>query len=900
MSNFQSFKGLTACEAEASRRKNGANVLPERAKKSFFSLLAANFRDPIIKILICALIANIAFTFRNIDWSETIGIMMAIFIATFVSTLSERGSEQAFRRLSENGSRSICRAVRDGKLVEIPAEELVVGDIVAVSAGERIHADGRLLSGILEVDQSALNGEGREAHKRPSDKSPQKSLDAENMLFCGSVVSTGEGFFRVVSVGVETFWGALALEIQEDTRRSPLKLRLSALARTISKIGYTSAVLVALVSLFNAFVLDSIHEVGGGLFGNPLLSQAIAAKLNFHFIFGELIRAFTLAVTVIVVAVPEGLPMMITVVLSSNMKKMLRDKVLVRKPVGIETAGSLNILFTDKTGTLTEGNMKPEVFVTGDLTSYRSLKSFSASSEAYASFVASALYNTSSTLTDGAAVGGNATDKALTGAIAGLTEIKTAELVRLALGGSLPRETCRVPFDSAVKFSSVTLADTSFVKGSPEKILPAATHYIGLDGVCPMKDKSAINKLLREMTSGGARVIAVARKQGRVASSADLHDLTLVCLVSVSDRVRREAKSSVGELKGAGIQVVMVTGDAKETACAVARECGILPRYGCALAVTGEQLAAMTDEELSEALPRLAVVARALPGDKSRLVRLAQKSGLVAGMTGDGINDAPALKIADVGFGMGSGTDVAREAADIVILDDNIRSICRAVLYGRTIFKSIRKFIVFQLTMNLCAVGVSLAGPFVGIDTPVTVMQMLWINIIMDTLGGLAFAGEPPLERYMCEPPKRRDQPILNSYMYSQIGFTGAFTVAVSVLFLALPSVREYFGFSREPVRFLTAFFAMFIFQSVLNCFNARTSRINIFRGVSGNKPFVVIITFVLVMQLFIIYWGGAAFRTSPLSVRELISAVSVSFAVIPADILRKLILRITGRKKDF
>ena len=313
--------------------------------------------------------------------------------------------------------------------------------------------------------------------------------------------------------------------------------------------------------------------------------------------------------------------------------------------------------------------------------------------------------------------------------------------------------------------------------------------------------------------------------------------------------------------------------------------------------LTSAELGDLSDDEVKRRLPSLRVVARALPADKSRLVRLAQELDLVAGMTGDGINDAPALKKADVGFAMGSGTEVAKEAGDIVILDDNIASIAKAILYGRTIFKSIRKFIIFQLTMNLCAVGVSIIGPFIGIDTPVTVMQMLWINIIMDTLAGLAFAGEPPLAEYMHEPPKRRDEPVLNRYMLHQILCMGVFTVGLCVLFLKLPFIKLLFRYANDPIYFMTAFFALFIFAGIFNSFNARTHRVNLLSHLGRNPSFIVIMALVAVVQLGLIYYGGYLFRTAGLTFGELRRVLTIAFLVVPFDCMRKLTLRLLGRK---
>jgi magnesium-transporting ATPase (P-type) len=314
----------------------------------------------------------------------------------------------------------------------------------------------------------------------------------------------------------------------------------------------------------------------------------------------------------------------------------------------------------------------------------------------------------------------------------------------------------------------------------------------------------------------------------------------------------------------------------------------------------GCELSTLSDAEVTALLPRLAVVARALPADKSRLVRLSSAAGLVVGMTGDGINDAPALKRADVGFAMGSGTQVAKDAGDVIILDNNLASIVRAVLYGRTIFKSIRKFITLQLTMNFCAMGVTMICPFIGIDAPVTVVQMLWINLIMDTLGGLAFAGEAPLASYMEEAPKRRDEPILNGYMIHQICFLGGFTIALCLLFLKSPIIAGQFRSAPDDIYLLTAFFALFIFSSVFNCFNARTDRLKVFAGLAKNKTFCLIMTAVLVIQVIFVYVGGQVLRTAPLTARELGLTAALACLVFPAELIRKLFWRLKGRGKGF
>ena len=593
--------------------------------------------------------------------------------------------------------------------------------------------------------------------------------------------------------------------------------------------------------------------------------------------------------------------MMIAVVLSSNIKRMVRDQVLVRKPVGIEAAGSMNILFTDKTGTLTEGKLSVGEIYLGDGRGFAALSQFKSCEIAYASYVLGAHANSSSILGKNKqgtrdALGGNSTDRAILLSVIGA-------------GKRIPayERLDRLEFDSARKYSSALINKGGkkkiLVKGAPEKILPRVSGYLSESGeIRPLK-MGVCEEICSSLTRQGKRVIAIAEGDGSYLSSCrdiSAYDgLTLVCLVTLEDKVRAEARGAVERLCGAGIGVVMITGDNRDTAENIARQCGII-REGRHIVLTGNDLSLMSDSEVKAIIPRLAAVARALPNDKSRLVRLSQELELVVGMTGDGINDAPALKRADVGFAMGSGTQVAKDAGDIIIIDNNLASIARAVLYGRTVFKSIRKFISLQLTMNLSAVGVSIICPFLGFDSPVTVVQMLWINIIMDTLGGLAFAGEAPLESYMKEKPKRRDEPILCGYMINEILLSGAFTVALCIAFLKTPEISSLFRASNDNIYLLTGFFALFIFASVFNCFNARTDRLKLFSGIVRNPAFILIMAAVLLVQIVFIYLGGAVLRTAPLTLRELGVTAAMALCVFPLELIRKTIWRLFFGKRGY
>ncbi len=869
MKENKSKMGLTEEQVRASRKKYGANLLSRKKRKSFFLQFLSSFGDPIIKILLVALGINVLFLFHDADWFEAVGIAVAIFLATFISTLSEYGSESAFLELQRNAANISCRVQRAKGAFEIPVGELVVGDLVLLQAGERIPADGTLISGKLSVDQSALNGESIEAEKLPLSKRSQTwDPGNKNQLFQGSVITAGEGMMEIQRVGDATFYGGMAKDLQEETPESPLKLRLAGLASAISKLGYVAAILIAFADLFNSFIIDNGFQLSLALedFTHPIVWIP------------RLLHALTLATAVVVMAVPEGLPMMITVVLSSNMFRMLKDHVMVRKLVGIETSGNLNILFTDKTGTLTKGKLQVVKIIDGDGNEYKSPKKCSPPLRKMLEL--SAIYNSGCVLSNGKPLGGNATDRALTESV---LPIRNEQFGYQILS--------RIPFDSSYKFSVAHIKgehEHILVKGAPEKILAACRYYLDKNGDPKPIHPAKLEEQRQVLSAKAIRMLAIALSPATITKEGKLKDLTLIALIGIRDDVRREVPAAIAEVQNAGVQVIMMTGDSKDTAVAIARDCGLIRQMHSGQVLTSSELSAMTDEQVQKILPDLRVVARALPTDKSRLVRIAQSNGLVTGMTGDGINDAPALKRADVGFSMGSGTEVAKEAGDIVILDNNFASIVKAIRYGRTIFKSIRKFVVYQFTMNLCAVGVSLIGPFIGIDTPVTVIQMLWINIIMDTLAGLAFSGEPALKEYMKERPKRREEPVLDRSMAQQIFWMGLYTMGLCLSFLWLPYFREMFLFRDEPIHFLTAFYALFIFSGVFNSFNARTERINPLANIRKNPLFVLIMLVVSAVQLLMIYYGGRVFRTAGLTWEQLRMIILMAFSVIPAEQLRK------------
>ncbi len=847
------YNGLSNDEVMEARKKYGTNELTKVKQKTFLKILLESLGDPIIKILLIALAVKLLFIFSKYDWYETIGIAIAVMLASLISTISEYGSEEAFKRLSNEASKINVKVYRDNLLKEIMINDIVVGDIVKLSMGDSIPADGILINGTISVNESSLTGESKDIKKNNNDR-----------LFRGAVVTNGSGKMLVKKVGNNTEYGKISLEIQAESPTSPLKKRLYGLAKIISKIGYIGAFVVSFSYLFNKIVMENNFD----------LDLIMATLTTPKIIINHLIYALTLSVTIIIVAVPEGLPMMITLVLSSNMKRMLKDNVLVRKPIGIETSGNLNYLLTDKTGTLTKGILEVTSFIAGDLKTYHNSKDLKKHS-GYDDIYNALILNNESIISNGNIIGGNSTDKAL--------------INFLPLKKDNLKITKKIPFNSENKYSAIYLENNLYLKGAYEKLLPKCTKYLTNKG----EEKIIINqqniiKEIEKYTKKGIRVIALAK------GNNTLNDLTFLGFVTLKDELRKEAKEGISLIQTAGINVIMITGDAKDTARNIAKDSGIITS-STDLVLTSDEFNQMDNEDIKKIVHRLKVVARALPQDKSRLVSILEEMNYVVGMTGDGVNDAPALKKANVGFAMGSGTEVAKEASDIVILDNNILSISKAILYGRTIFKSIRRFVVYQLTVNFTALFLSIVGSYIGVSTPITIIQMLWLNMIMDTFAGLAFSYEAPLRYYMDHKPKKLDEPIINKYMYSEIITTAMYSALLCILFLKLPLFKEIIR--SEEKYFMTSYFALFIFIGIFNAFNSRTERLNILSNITKNKVFIAIFIFIICVQIYLIYHGGELFRTFGMTPFELIFVILLAFTVVPVEFLRKVILKKKGIK---
>ena len=872
-------KGLTEEQVLKSRQEYGDNRLSEVKSEGFWEKLKGNFGDPMIKILCVALIINVVFAFLGqTEWYESVGIALAVILATFVSTFSEYRNENAFQKLQDEASKIKCKVYRNGEVAEVSIDDVVVGDCIILQSGDKIPADGNLIDGNINVDQSVLNGESKEAKKKaiPEDykEDETKAMDFLNAykVFRGTIVCSGNGVMEVTTVGDKSVYGKIASELQiDDDRESPLKVKLSNLANGISKFGYLGGILIAVALLFQRIIVHNSFD----------MTQILVYCSNWMTVVNDIVEAVMLAVIIIVMAVPEGLPLMIAIVSAQNMGKMLKDNVLVRKISGIETAGSLNILFSDKTGTITKGILEVVTFVNGGGKQWSSSNEVSPKLKDILTI--SILENTSAVISQEQIIGGNGTDRAVLGFLP--KQIPNYNLSKVA----------SIPFNSDNKYSAVQVTgdfNYTLLKGAPEKIISKCSYYFDENGNKQSLNHNVINNKINELASRAIRVLGLAVSEKPIENDTiPNNNYTLVGILGIRDDVRPESIEAIQEVHNAGVQVVMITGDRKDTAVAIAKEAGLLTSDEDVV-LTSDELNALSDDEVKSKIKDLRVVARALPSDKSRLVRLAQELNLVVGMTGDGVNDSPALKKADVGFAMGGGTEVAKEASDIVILDDNFTSIDKAILYGRTIFNSIRKFIIFQLTINVAAVLVSFMSPLLGMENPLSITQILWVNLVMDTLAALAFGGEPALKRYMKEQPKRRDENIVSKYMWSEIIVGSLWIFLLSMGMLVLHEADAFFRDDPANKYMLTGYFAFFIFISVFNAFNARTEKMNLFDNIKGNSGFLKILSLIIVVQICMTYFGGNILRCYGLMATEWLFILVLAFTIVPIDLIRKLFYR--------
>ena len=808
-------QGLTAAQVLQSRLEHGENVLTPPKQQSKWRLYLEKYEDPMVRILLVAALVSLALSFVKQDFVETLGIIAAIILATTVGFYFECDAARRFSILTQMGEEQSVKVMRDGRLQEIPRREIVVGDIVIVETGDEVPADGKLLEATdLQVDESSLTGElltNKEPHPLQRDG---KEAYPKDLLLRSSMVMAGRGCYQVTAVGDETEIGHVARQATEITGvKTPLNIQLDRLAKLISKVG--SAIACTSFLLF---------------LGHDILTNTLWQTDDYLGMAEVVLKYFMMAVTLIVMAVPEGLPMAVTLALALNMRRMLKSNNLVRKLQASETMGAVTVICTDKTGTLTQNRM-----------TVSDVKCLTEDIRKDSDFFKAIALNTTATHEVG-----NPTEQAL------LRWLVSQGVDYQQIRHDHPISS-QEPFSTERKYMTTTVGDTTYIKGAPEIVT----------AMCELtkEQQQQTDSQLKEWQQHAMRTLAIAR------------DKTLLGIVAISDPLREEVPSAIRQCEQAGIEVKIVTGDTTETALEIARQAGIIEssstvapsKCDIALSMTGVEFAAMSDEEALKVVGDLKVMSRARPTDKQRLVALLQRRGEVVAVTGDGTNDAPALNRAHVGLSLGSGTSVAKQASDITLIDDSFHSIAQAVMWGRSLYKNIQRFIFFQLIVNVTALLLVLFGSFVGTELPLTITQILWINLIMDTFAAMALASLPPSREVMQEKPRSKDAFIINKDMMHGIGIIGG------LFFLGMFAMLWYFERIKgvDPQE-LTIFFCIFVMLQWWNLFNARTlgSHHSAFRRLWACQGFLLVLALVLVGQWLIVTYGGQMFRTEPLSLK--------------------------------
>lgn len=799
--------GLTAEQVEASRKAHGSNVLTPRERTPWWRKFAEKFKDPLIIILIVAAVLSIGiscYEFFGLNagptaFFEPVGILVAIILATGLAFWFEWQADREFSLLNQQNDQEPVRVIRDGHETLVLRSELVVGDLVRLSTGDEVPADGLLLEATqMTVDESSFTGEPVCTKGTKPEEQDASATFPSNTVLRSSKILEGHGLMSVTAVGDATQCGRVFTEVQIDNSvRTPLNEQLDRLGRFISNASYAIASLVVV-----GRVVMWLYYADTSLLSLPFLAY--------------LLQSFMLAVTLIVVAVPEGLPMAVTLSLAYSMRRMLKTNNLVRRMHACETMGATTVICTDKTGTLTQNKM--QVVETAFEQDHRS-------------FVLENIAVNSTASLDGERVLGNPTE----GALLLWLRAQGNDYHAMRASANITEE---VPFTTERKYMATRIDSTLYIKGAPEIVMAMCAH-------------SSHEELLLSWQERGLRTLALAHAEGQETPILD-------ALVAIADPVRDDVPDAVSECLRAGIKVKMVTGDTPATAREIARQIG-LPY---ARTLTGPEVAAMTDEELRACAQDIDIIARARPMDKQRLVHALQACGEVVAVTGDGTNDAPALKAAHVGLSMGDGTAVAKEASDITILDNSFASIGRAVMWGRSLYRNIQRFILFQMTVNVCACLTVLAGAFMGTDAPLTVTQMLWVNLIMDTFAAMALASLPPTESVMREQPRDRRKFIISSPMWQ-------FILSVGGLFFVLMTALLW-HFERDGhinAQDQSIFFTTFVMLQFWNIFNARAflTRHSAF-NLRGCKGFLTIVTIIFFGQILIVQYGGQMFNVTGLA----------------------------------
>lgn len=870
--------GLTSSQVTKNREKYGSNKLPEKKLKTGFQFFMENFEDHLNQILLAMMIVfTVIAVLGQGSYSEPIGVAVVLLAIAFLGMNTNLKSQKSAKELKDRTSIHYCNVIRDGKVEHINANDLVVGDLVIIQSGEGIYADGYLVEGSVKVDNSVLNGESDpckktawEGNNEPITFGGKRTADSDDFLkyytlFSGTTVTDGEGKMIVTNVGADTVNGQTILTIDEiEETKTSLEIQLDDLASQISKFGYIGAAIIIV-----ALIATNIVQYGG-----------FAEYFGIGWI-GVLKNVLTVAVTaltIIVAAVPEGLPLIINLITAQNAKIMIKHNVLAKHTNKIPEAGNIQLLCTDKTGTLTVGKLVPVENVMGDGNEVPKDSVIGNIFKLNIALNSSAMYDENKDI-----VGGNATERAL------LTMIDSDEYKTFT---NAVEVTNRKIFNSANKFSAVETSGkdgkVTYYKGAPEKLIDAAVSYETVEGVQPI-EKDKLKDIVKSYATKAMRVIATGYSKKELPEEGFSDDLILTSLVAIRDDVRPEVPEAVAKMHGAGVQVMMVTGDVIDTAKAIAKDAGLITSESD-ITMSAIDFDALSDEEAKAKLPYIKVIARATPNTKLRIVRLAQELGLCVGMTGDGTNDAPALKAADVGFSMGSGTDVCKEAGDIIITDDNFVSITDAVLLGRTFMHNVMKFLKFQLPINVGLVILSILYPIIMAVEAVAAVQILVINIVMDSLNSLSFGGEPAKDEYMKEKPIPKGSKLLSKETIGQItvsvvAFIGIFGITL------LPAVQKVFG--NDETVYATVRFALLIMMATFNGFNIRTDGFNLFKGISKNKLFIEIAVVIFALTFILAQFGGEIMGCTALTATQWAITVGLAFMIIPIDLVRKVVIRV-------
>jgi len=857
--------GLSSKEVLKSRELHGSNKLPEPKLDKWYDFAKEALSEKITMILIAIAVLQLFLGVMGVmDLSDPIMILVVLAIVTCIAVKTGLGVQKSAAELRAKTSVRYCDVIRDGKVQTINKDELVVGDLVCVGMGQEIFADGYLIEGKISVNNAAINGETKECKKTPIEGYVHKkttSTDAytnQNCLFAGTTVMAGEGKMIVTDVGVNTVNGDTLVKMQTlEAPKTALDIALDNLSDFISKWGTIAAVIT-----FAVLTISGIVQVGfGEYFSGGVLN-----------IIQKIAQNFSVALTIIVAAVPEGLPLIVKLVTKQNVKTMEKFNILAKNPGKIPELAYVDIICTDKTGTLTTGIMTPKKIIDGFGNDVNKDSVLWDNIKANISLNNSATFDSENNIT-----GGNSIDRAVLSLVNPETyaDIQKKYPVKL-----------KQVFNSSNKYSAFTTKDgITYYKGAPEKLIEHCTKVMDSSGeIIENNDNGTLSNAITAMTSNAMRCIAVTMVNGDLVENEIPNNMTFLGIIGVVDPVRDEVPSAVKTAHKAGIQVIEITGDCIETAVAVATECGIYKDGD--LALTNDEFEAMSDDEVKSIIPRLRVISRCSPNTKLRLVTLAQEIGKSVAMTGDGVNDSPALKRADVGFGMQGGSDVAKEASDIVLTDDNFASVVKAVELGRTFMHNIMMFLEFQLPINISLLILSVIYPMIATGALLASVQILIVNIIMDSLNSLSFGGEPPKDEYMTEKPIKKGSGLFIRGAKKRIAIS---TVAFIALYgiITFSPIANMFASETEA---MTARFALLCFMAVFNGFNIRTEHINLFNGIGKNKLFSAIAIGIFVMTFALCNFAENLIKVTALDFKHWVVVVILAFMVIPIDLIRKII----------